>query len=176
MFPIVVENNLGEKELMALNKIVLNKNRWLMPVMIAIIAVCGLLIYLVERQITAELIWCACVVVLCTLWVYVFAPLITKHSVKKQQARLGERRVTAEIYEDRFHFTVSGDNFNGDETVNFSSLLSVTETDEYFFAFFHKLAAHIIDKSNLSPDEIGTVRVVLQNAVAPKKYKMRCKP
>ena len=86
MFPIVVENNLGEKELMALNKIVLNKNRWLMPVMIAIIAVCGLLIYLVERQITAELIWCACVVVLCTLWVYVFAPLITKHSVKKQQA------------------------------------------------------------------------------------------
>ena len=98
---------------------------------------------------------------------FVVVPLLTKRTVRKQAAM---ENVTDYVFtEDGFEQSTISKTIKSQEQCPYSILISVTESEHYFYLFINPRAAHIVSKSCFTEGNENDFRLLLRTVIDPKK-------
>ena len=177
MYPITTVTVIGENEMLDAGKMYLRRRQVIFItaylIMLCTIAAGTIQLYAVFRKVNVPGV-VAVVLALAGVLYYAFgAPALYKKRIKKEFLRIGERRVVRDFYEDHMQSRVECANASGDESINYSLLTKVIETDKYFFIFVSKNTYVLTAKKELSEDSVVAIRSLLSSALPPKKYKLK---
>ena len=177
MYPIVIQGEIGERELLALNRVVYRSRRLVLTVLYAVLL--GLLLlsqaalFALTGRVEGFAIAVTAAALLILLYEAFFLPLIIKSLVRKQLARLGVKQTVVELYEDCLIEHSTCQSGAADERINYTALIGVTETETYFFLFLTKLSAVVLDKGRMNGDQLLAVRDLLARRIPAGQYKIR---
>ena len=175
-FPIVISSEVGERELLALNRTVY-KNRRIAVIVIYSILLGTLILtqailFALTREIMPFTAACSAFLLLVLLYELFLFPLVVRTIVRKQLAKLGVQQVTTEIYGDCLvEHTVSKSGAS-DQRFQYAALVKAVETEDYFFLYMTKLSAFILDKRRMTFDQAAVIRNLLTSAL-PGRYKIQ---
>ena len=174
MFPITTVTRLNEEELTKANMLAIKRRQRLtLPITIILFVIyLGIMAYshIKGAPVTPVEIVCIIVLIFYILYFALILPLVVKRNVKKVIEKGGERTMTAVFEEDKFSVSVEGEKMNGSESILYSVITEVSETEGYFYPQFSR-SMLIVSKQGLSEEQTAALRQALCRYLPAGKYR-----
>ncbi|MBO4848939.1 MAG: YcxB family protein [Clostridia bacterium] len=176
MFPFKVSTRLTEEDQIALNETVAGKPRRIVTIVFSVLLAAYALIIAIEaialESVDPMLILLGACILLVLVCVCISKPL-TRRSVRRNVAKMGETECEFTFYEDRFEEEFRNKLESGTNTVNYASFEKVAEDGERFFLFRSAMVAYVLRKCEMTEEQAAALREAIAGMLPPKKYRRK---
>ena len=111
------------------------------------------------------------VLILCYAATQIVPPILIKRTARKQAAM---ENVTDYVFtENGFEQSSVSKTLKEQQQCSYEVLVSVTESERYFYLFINPRAAHIVSKDGFTEGNEADFRTLLRTVIDPKKLRIR---